>query len=366
MKKLFVAHIRLSLIVLVLNSTACSQRQKEIKTTLYTFGTLINITLYDVTQKQADIAFKQLGSDFQHYNHDWSPWIDGALAKANQHLKQGEAYKLPAYMIPLIRQGIVFSKQSKGMFNPTIGNLINLWQFHIHDKPNIKPPSQQAIQAILDTHPDVSDISINGSIIRSSNPAVQLSLGAYAKGYGVQLALNTLNKMGIHNAVINAGGDLGVIGKHGKRDWDIGIRNPDANGVIASVKVKSGENVFTSGNYERYYFYKHKRYHHIIDPTTGYPTVGFSSTTVIGNNASEADAAATALMVAGPKRWLDIAHSMKLKYVMLIDEHGTIYMNPKMAKRITLENPGSAHIVLSHVLTSNAPLSFTENPSNWY
>ncbi len=337
-------------IFFVLTSSGCSRRLEESKTTLLAFGTLINITLYDVTAKQANMAFKQLESDFRRYQHDWSPWVDGPLSKANQHFRRGETYTLPAYMVPLIQQGIQLSQLSHGLFNPTIGNLINLWKFHLHDQADVRPPSKQAIQTVLDTHPEATDIRLKGNVISSHNPAVQLSLGAYAKGYGIQLALNTLAKMGIHNAIVNAGGDLGVRGKHGKRHWNIGIRNPRTKGVIASVKAKSGENVFTSGDYERYYFYKNKRYHHILDPNTGYPTVGFSSATVIDRNASLADAAATALMVAGPARWLAIARSMKLKYVMLIDEQGTIYMNPKMAKRISLEKPELDHIIISKAL----------------
>ncbi len=337
--------------IVLLASSACAPSPTEYKTTIFAFGTLIDITLYDVTSKQANTAFAQMENDFQRDHHNWSPWEDGALARANKQLQQGKASTLPASMVPMIRQAITLSKRSQGAFNPAIGKLINLWQFHKYDRPDIKPPAPERIARLLKTRPEASDIHLRGNnTISSSNPAVQLSLGAFAKGYGIQVELNKLTKMGIKNAIINAGGDLGVRGKHGKRNWNIGIRDPRSKGIIASVKAKSGENVFTSGDYERYYIYQHKRYHHILNPHTGYPTRGFSSVTVIDNDGGVADAAATALMVAGPEKWWQTARSMGIKYAMLIDEHGSIYMNPKMAKRISLTKPGTNHIILSKPL----------------
>jgi thiamine biosynthesis lipoprotein len=93
-----------------------------------------------------------------------------------------------------------------------------------------------------------------------------------------------------------------------------------------------------------------RRYHHILDPRTGYPVTGTRSVTVIHDNAGTADAAATALFVAGPERWHEIARSMDIKYVMLIDSEGHIVMNPAMQNRIHLINATSAHIILSQPL----------------
>ena len=92
--------------------------------------------------------------------------------------------------------------------------------------------------------------------------------------------------------------------------------------------------MFTSGNYERYFEYNGVRYHHILDPRTGYPARGSLSVTVVCDDAATADAAATALFVAGPKGWSGVARAMGIKEVMLIDENMTVYMTPEMAQRI--------------------------------
>jgi len=336
------------------NDNQTNNQHAEQKTTIFAFGTLIDITLYDVSSDKANIAFAQLEKDFQNYHHDWSPWVDGPLSQINQHFAHGESFILPEnlieYLEPLIKQGISLSKQSMGLFNPTIGNLINLWQFHKYDEAGASPPSAKQIQTLLHSNPQASDIQINEHTISSLNPAVQLSLGAFAKGYGIQLAMNTLHEMGIHNAVINAGGDLVASGSHGDRAWNIGIRHPRQETIIASVEIHDNESVFTSGDYERFYYFNNKRYHHILDPNTGYPTQGFSSVTVIHPDAATADAAATALMVAGPENWLNVAKNMKLQTLLLIDENNQLTMTPKMAKRVSLHNIDTQHINISDTL----------------
>lgn len=336
------------------NNDANKAQRSEYKTTIFAFGTLINITLYDVSAEKAEFAFAQLEKDFQNYHHDWSPWIDGPLSQINRHFARGESFTLSDNLIntlePLIKQGISLSKQSMGLFNPTIGNLINLWQFHKYDEADASPPSAQKIQTLLDSNPQVSDIQINEHTISSINPAVQLSLGAFAKGYGIQLAMNTLHDSGIHNAIINAGGDLIASGSHGNRAWNIGIRHPRQDAIIASVKIHDHESVFTSGDYERFYYFDNKRYHHILNPNTGYPTKGFSSVTVIHSDAATADAAATALMVAGPENWLKVAKNMNLQTLLLIDENNQLIMTTEMAKRISLHNVDAQHIKVSDTL----------------
>jgi thiamine biosynthesis lipoprotein len=221
---------------------------------------------------------------------------------------------------------------------------------HRHDEVDIHPPDPVAINELLQKNPVMSDIRIDGTFLQSSNPAVQLSLGAFAKGYAIDLAMDYLKGRGISNAVINAGGDLRVIGQHGERPWRIGIRHPRADGMIAWLDAKANESIFTSGDYERFYLYEGKRYHHILDPRTGYPASGATSVTVIHTNAGVADAAATALFVAGAEQWYEIARSMGIKNVMLIDTEGRIHMNPAMQDRIHLVNPESAPIVLSQPL----------------
>ena len=334
----------------LLTTSCANDRDTEYKHTLFVFGTLTEITLYDTTEADADAAFEHLERKFHAYHASWTPWEKSELSDINAAFRAGRSTTGTPQVVPLITISRELYDSSKGLFNPAIGNLINLWQMHRHDEPGIKPPTAGKIAGLLRQNPTMSDISIEGMALSSRNPGVQLSLGAFAKGYAIDLAMQYLQSQGIQHAVINAGGDLSVIGRRGERAWRIGIRHPREDDVIAWLEAEDGDSIFTSGDYERYYFHEGKRYHHILDPRTGYPASGASSVTVIHHNAGLADAAATALFVAGPDRWHEIARSMGIKHVMLIDTEGRIHMNPAMQRRIHLTNPETSHIVLSEPL----------------
>jgi len=335
-----------------LSATSCvNNTGTEYKHTIFTFGTLIEITLLDTTESKANMAFDHLEAEFHDFHASWSPWEPGSdLSRINEAIQAGKKAPAPQHLLSMISISKDLFEKSNGLFNPAIGNLINLWQMHRHEESDIRPPDAADIGRLVKQNPGMSDIHIDGTYVESSNPGVQLSLGAFAKGYAIDLAMEYLQSQGIENAVINAGGDLRVIGQHGRRPWRIGIRHPREDGVIAWLDAEANESVFTSGDYERFYMYDGKRYHHILDPRTGYPATGTISVTVIHHDAGIADAAATALFVAGPEHWYEIARAMDIKYVMLIDTNLDIYMNPAMQKRIHLANSETSHIVISQPL----------------
>jgi len=348
--------IKYFLLILPILSAAllagCTKSSRQYDYSIFAFGTLIDITLYDVDRSQAEKAFDLLQQDFDRYHQDWSPWTNGDLAQLNEKLQQGVKSQLPDHLIPLIRDSLELSQQSNNYYNPAIGKLINLWQFHKYKDDDIRPPDSRQIKALVDSNPRLSDLRIDDqNNVISTNPAVALNFGAFAKGYAISLSIRHLQSLNIHNAIINAGGDLSVIGQHGDRPWNIGIRDPRHDNILASVEVANDESVFTSGDYERFYNYQGKRYHHILDPRTGYPTQDAQSVTVIHQDAGRADAAATALFVAGSQHWQEIASKMGIHLVMLIDTNGDIHMTPAMEKRVKFLNKlPTSHIILSEEL----------------
>jgi len=358
-KKTFILKKYLPLITFIAAAllSACEQPVKQYDYSIFAFGTLIDVTLYSDNKNQADKAFELLQKDFDRYHQQWSSWTDGDLAQLNKKLAEtipGEniTIEVPSHLVPIIKISMRLSEQSNNFYNPAIGNLINLWQFHKSQEADIQPPEDSLIQALVKQNPQMSDLSFNQkNQLINTNPAISLNFGAFAKGYAIALEIEKLKKLGIQNAVINAGGDLSVIGQHKGRAWNIGIRHPRNNKILASVEVKNDESVFTSGDYERLYFYQGKRYHHILDPRTGYPTQDAQSVTVIHPDAGLADAAATALFVAGSKQWQTIAKKFGLKYVMLIDGNGDIHMTTAMQARIKFLNKSpTSHIFVSEDL----------------
>jgi thiamine biosynthesis lipoprotein len=331
----------------VVLTTACQRPVPEYRETQYLFGTLVNFTIRGVEPAQAQAAVAGVGEDFQRMHNDWHAWKPGELSQLNQHLPDGEFHPVSPFLLPLIEQAGMLATQSDDLFNPAIGQLVKLWGFHSDTLPSGPPPPANVIQALVAKQPRMADLRIDGERIRTLNPAVSLDFGGFAKGAALDLAMHRLRSMGINNAIINAGGDLNVIGSHGDRPWKVGVRHPQGDGVLAAVELQDGETIYTSGNYERYREHEGVSYSHIIDPRTGMPVQHVASVTVIDRLGARADAAATALSVAGPREWYRIARQMGLKYVMLVDEQGRVYMNPAMAERIKFENPLPQPAVIS-------------------
>lgn len=302
----------------------------------YAFGTEIDVSLYGVDGDTANNTIDALEHSFSNVDATWHAWRPSTLNQINQAISHGEPATVSKEVAELIVLAQTFATKSDHLFNPAAGKLFELWGFHQDDWFNSRPPPIQAdIDAWLLHQPTMADLTIEEGVLRSQNKQLKLGFGGFAKGFAVDNAITSLQQLGIHHALVNIGGDLRAIGMHGKRPWVIGIRHPRQDGMIASIALQQDESVFTSGDYERFFEYQNKRYPHILDPRTGRPADGAISVTVLHHNASLADAAATALFVAGDD-WPRIATAMGVSHVMLVKPNGEIELSPDMHQRINL------------------------------
>ena len=336
-------------LLLTLLLSACSRPPQVYQQQSYVFGTLVNISIMGVSESTAEQATAAISQDFQQEHRDWHAWVPGALTRINDAIAAGKPTKVIPSLIPLIEKSKTLSDKSEGLFNPTIGRLLNLWGFQANEPPNGPVPSKESIAALVARHPSMDDVHLNGDMLSCDNPAVKLDFGAVGKGYAIDLAIKRLREFGIKDAIINAGGDLRAIGQHGNRPWRVGIRHPQGTGILAYLDVSGDESVFTSGNYERFREDHGVHYAHILDPRSGWPVQGITSVTVIADDGAKADASATALVVAGVKEWVSIAARLGLKEVMLVDEAGTVYMSPAMAERVHFEGDKPPKVVLHEI-----------------
>ena len=321
-----------ALVVLAL-LVAC-QRDEEQSAEIFVFGTIVEVKLWGVPQEQADRAFAELQQMFQGMHRDWHAWEPGRLTEINKAFAKGQPAEADEDIVEMVRRSQSFERSTEGRFNPAIGGLIRLWGFHTSDYPVTGPPPTRAdIDEFLTHGPSSRYIRIDGLQLSSENPFVQLDFGGIAKGYAVDLAIARLRELGIGNAIVNAGGDLRAMGHHGERPWRVAVRNP-GGGVIGAVEVRGDEALFTSGNYERYRQHQQERYPHILDPRSGWPVEDVASVTVITTEGITADAAATALVVAGIAGWPAVASALDLDQVLVVDESGLVYLTAEMARRV--------------------------------
>lgn len=336
------SRLLLSLIaaLLLITLQACNSAKPEpTKSSLYVFGTIIDIIIYGTEPKTAQSAIQQLEQTFHAMHQEWHAWEPGGIVgKINSAIAQDRTIEVAPSVKDFIVKSQQLSQQSQGLFDPGIGNLIALWGFHSEQWQG-PPPTKADIQAWLDSRPSIMDIQFSDNLLRSSNSLVKLDFGGNAKGLAIDIALEILQQAGIENALVSIGGDMKVIGNKNNQAWSIAIQSPThPNSAFAQLDLNSNESVVTSGDYQRYFEWQGKHYSHIINPKTGYPADSFASVTVIHRDAITADAAATAILIAGPKQWLQIAASMGVTQVMCIEQNGNVLQTEKMAKRIKILN----------------------------
>lgn len=186
-----------------------------------------------------------------------------------------------------------------GEVNVALGSVLSLWHECRESALSggaVKIPSEKDISEAL-LHTDIDNVLLLGdNKIKLADSEMSLDAGAIAKGYAVEKIAHMLEARGLSGIVLDYGGNLRAIGEKPSGDgWVTGIKNPREAGEYIKKLVIKDTSVVTSGDYERYYFYEEKRYHHIIDGATGYPAVGFSSVSIVTKNSALADALSTAL-----------------------------------------------------------------------
>jgi thiamine biosynthesis lipoprotein len=186
-------------------------------------------------------------------------------------------------------------RMTAGMFDPTIGSVSRLWQFG----EGALPPPQDSIRSAL------SSVGLDKYLEAGGAGAVIFDVGGVAKGYAVDLAAERLRGMGVRSAIINAGGDLRLIGRRPDGEpWRIAIRHPRRAGTFIGYLDLDDISVATSGDYEKFFMYDGKRLHHILDPRTGWPGTRSAGVTVVARSACLSDALATGFFVLGHEQGL--------------------------------------------------------------
>jgi len=342
-------------LLLLMLLAGCRGAETPVVTTQFiAFGSAVDLSIVGTLKDEATSAASDVEQDFEFIDQTVHAWHPGPMVRVNELLAGGEPFAAPPSLLPLIRESQTLALQSDNLFNPAIGRLLEIWGFHT-DQPECRPPpSPRAIKRLVDAAPTLADLSLDGIMLQSDNPAVMLDFSGIAPGYAMDLAVDNLRGRGIRSAMINVGGDVRAIGDRAGRPWRVPIRRATGGGVLGIIDVSGDASIFTSSDYDRNFIYEGKTYHDVIDPRTGYPSDGVHSVTVLHEgSAAVADAAARALMVAGLQRWREIAERMGIGYVMLIDDAGTIHMNPAMAARVELLE-ANADVAISEALAGES------------
>jgi thiamine biosynthesis lipoprotein len=232
----------------------------------------------------------------------------------------------------VIKKAQEISELSEGGFDITVGPLTELWRKAREKKI---PPSIEEVKEKLGLV-NFKNIEMDqeGKVFLKKK-GMAIDLGGIAKGYAVDRAFELLKSLGYRNLIINAGGDLRVGGFKNNQPWSIGIQNPrESQKLLARISV-SDMAVATSGDYEKFFLYQGKRYHHIFSPKDGFPTVGCQSVTILSEGGMIADALATAVFVLGREKGYSLCQKLDSVDCLIVDKEGKIIFSPGLKGRIS-------------------------------
>jgi thiamine biosynthesis lipoprotein len=265
-------------------------------------GTIVEITVAHRSEEQARIAIGEAMGEFQLIDDLMSSYKPGStVSRVNQ---TGFIAKVPVgeEIFRVLQEAVAVSDTSGGAFDPTIWPVSQIWGFEQGGK--IPAPELLAKKVALVGY-DMLQFDELSYSVGFSIGGMGLDLGAIAKGWAVDRAMEKLIARGIYNAIIDAGGDLRIIGSRpGKDFWRIGVQHPREPGALLLTFDLKDTAIVTSGDYERFFITDGVRYHHVLNPSTGQPARGCQSVTVLAPTAAEADACATAAFVLGPSQGL--------------------------------------------------------------
>lgn len=306
--------------------TSCAPKSAE--DTRFMLNTICSITVY--SEENKDQTSEELVDEAfdlcQTYEDTFSRTIEGSDIY-NINNSGGAPVTVSDDTIEILETAKYFSELSDGAFDITTAPLSIRWDFE-GENPSVPPDDE--IQELL-AKVDYTKIKIDGNTVTLEAPVEAIDLGAIAKGYIADKLAEFLKDNGVTSAIISLGGNIYAIGENAeeKRPFNLGVQDPQAeDGSILGYLQLSDKSLVTSGDYQRYFMQDGKRYHHILDPKTGYPAEsGLSSVTIISDSSVVGDAFSTACFVLGKDKGLELINSYDGVEAIFIDHDGNMYFS---------------------------------------
>jgi len=316
--------------------TACGE-DEVYQQESYVFGTRVQISIWglpdEVAAKHAGAVLSEL--DRLHARlHAWQP---SPVTRMNEAFARGEAAQIDAELMQMLKTAQDLSRASDRLFNPAIGKLITLWGFHRDNYEAVLPDPAQ-ITALLAVQPSLDDLEFDGPLVKSRNRQVEVDLGGFAKGWALDHSAAYLRKNRVFNALINIGGNVMALGKKGEQPWVVGIQHPREPGAMATLALRDGEAIGTSGDYQRYFMKDGVRYSHLIDPRTGRPSEAMQAATLLVapavNAGAISDAVSKPVFLGGVAQAMHHAERFGVRNVLLVANDGSVHVSSDMQARL--------------------------------
>jgi len=319
----------------------CTKNETAPKTPLtksnYMLGTYITISLYDSqNEKIIDEAFERI--------RDIENKMSINTDEPSQITRLNEAsgsrdVKLTEDTFHVLERGLYYSKLTGGKFDITIGPIVKLWNIGTE---YAAVPDTETLEEKLKLV-DYNKLTLNKENLTAKleMKGMIVDLGGIAKGYAADEVASILIKNGVKHAIINLGGNILVVGSNiNGAPWKIGIQDPyDSRNEYLGIVEVVDKAVVTSGIYERYLEVDEKRYHHILDPATGYPADnGLAAVSIITNKSIDADGLSTSTFLLGLEKGLELIENTEDTEAIFVTTDKKIYLTSGIRSTFILTN----------------------------
>ncbi|MEW6754837.1 MAG: FAD:protein FMN transferase [Candidatus Latescibacterota bacterium] len=303
MKKLLLACAGLLLVALLLRPESSSVPARGDRLAI---GTLVTVKLYQ-DEESAQPLIAAAFAEFDRIDTLMSRQIDSSAVNRLESAAARGPVPAQEELAFVLERSQHFAQSTGGAFDVTVGALTRLWGF-----PEVTaPPDSDRVDSAR-AQAGYRHLSLRDGMVFLERPGIRLDLGGAAKGYAVDAAVRRLQELGAEAGLVDAGGNIRYWGrKPDGEPWRFGVRHPRDPERIIEVEDIGLEGIATSGDYEQYFIHGGRRYHHILDPATGYPAHGSVSATAWARTAMDADILSTAVFVLGPQRGLDWVESQE-------------------------------------------------------
>lgn len=290
-------------------------------------GTRVEMVLPDAADASA--ATEAAWAEMQRLERLMSRYRAESLVSALHRQAGRGTVDAPPELIAVLRRAATLSERTHGGFDISVG-AYDGWSF---DPAAPRRPSAQELQEErrLVNH---RDVQIQGPRVRLARPGMRIDLGGVAKLPILQAGMQALERHGIRHAMLNGGGDVLTRGQLHGQDWRVGLRDPRAPEKLLGVVTLRDGCVASSGDYERTFQQGGRRYHHVLDPRTGWPTEGVRGVALIARDADTVNGIGASVMVSGPVRGLDLMASLPGVDSLLVDAGGEIHTRGRVAQRL--------------------------------
>ena len=306
-------------------------------------GAEAHLTAWTSDDSAATAAFEAVFDEFERLESLMSVWREGSdIVRLNAAAGRASVVVSPDVMEAL-RVAREVGDWTNGAFDVTFGALSDVWKFD-HDQDNRIPSSDEIRRRLPLVDYRALELDVTARTAYLTRTGMRAHLGGIGKGFAVDRAAGILRSRGIGSFMIQFGGDLYVAGARGDRPWRLGIRDPrgPADASFAAIDLTDAS-FSTSGDYERFFLHQGRRYHHILDPRTGEPTLGCRSVTIVAETATLADALSTGVFVLGPDAGMALIERLpKVEGVIVTDRNRVLVSSGLKGRLEMLAEPTDA------------------------